>query len=143
MDSEVTERVLIDTGPLVALFCADDPHHHDCLRQFDLLHRPPVVSWPVLTEVVWLLRKTPNAIDQLFRLLDESLVQIVELDEHAASWIRRFMHRFEDIEPDLADATLVYLAERLEISSIFTIDRRDFAIYRTSDDRALTIVPKM
>ncbi len=137
----MTEQVLIDTGPLVALFCADDPHHNNCVTQFDKLHSPPLVTWPVLTEAAWLLRKTPDAVEQLLCFVEQGLLHVSSLDATAATWIRNFMRRFGDSRPDLADATLVYLAERLGIVSVFTIDRRDFAIYRTSDGRALRIIP--
>ena len=51
------------------------------------------------------------------------------------------MERYEDMGVQLADASLVYLAERESIETVFTLDRRDFSVYRTSRKRALTIIP--
>jgi len=53
------------------------------------------------------------------------------------------MKRYEDIRPQLADAALVYLANREQIDTIFTLDQRDFAIYRSGRNRAFNIVPEI
>jgi predicted nucleic acid-binding protein len=52
------------------------------------------------------------------------------------------MERYEDIRPQLADAALVYLAERERIDTMFTLDHRDFSIYRTGRKRSFRIVPE-
>jgi uncharacterized protein len=53
------------------------------------------------------------------------------------------MRRYETIGAQLADAALVYLAERDYIRSIFTLDRRDFSVYRLKRNRALRIIPEI
>jgi predicted nucleic acid-binding protein len=53
------------------------------------------------------------------------------------------MKRYEEIRPQLADATLVYLANREQIDTIFTLDYRDFSIYRRGRKRAIRIVPEV
>ncbi|MEZ5584449.1 MAG: hypothetical protein R3F37_18320 [Candidatus Competibacteraceae bacterium] len=63
----------------------------------------------------------------------------VETD--CSEWIAAFFKRYSNLEPQFADAMLMYLAERHHITTIFTIDRRDFSIYRLSDGRALTLLP--
>ena len=57
-----------------------------------------------------------------------------------AHWLMNFYERFGEHAPDLADAVLVYLAERDGVEMIFTLDFQDFAIYRTSDNRALEVL---
>jgi predicted nucleic acid-binding protein len=52
------------------------------------------------------------------------------------------MKRYENIRPQLADVALVYLAGRERIESIFTLDRRDFSIYRTGRKRSFRILPE-
>ena len=51
------------------------------------------------------------------------------------------MKEYRDIRPQLADAALVYLAGREGIDTIFTLDRRDFGVYRSTHKRAFRIVP--
>jgi predicted nucleic acid-binding protein len=53
------------------------------------------------------------------------------------------MTKYEDIRPQLAHAALVYLAQREGIDTIFTLDRRDFAVYRNLRKRAFRIVPEL
>ena len=48
-----------------------------------------------------------------------------------------------DIRPQLADAALVYLAEREGIDTIFTLDQRDFSVYRSGRRRPFRILPEL
>jgi predicted nucleic acid-binding protein len=75
-------------------------------------------------------------------MLDSGLVQIADLDQTAVPWIIGFLERYASAEAQLADAALMYLAEREGIDTVFTLDRRDFSIYRTTDGRALSILPE-
>jgi predicted nucleic acid-binding protein len=67
-------------------------------------------------------------------------IRCVDMPPDAADWLDGFYGRFEDHGPDLADAAMVLLAERMAIETVFTLDLRDFAIYRTTDGRALRVV---
>ena len=71
-----------------------------------------------------------------------SAVRLVELDEHALTWMIAYMGRYAALGAQLADAALMFIAEREGIGTVFTLDRRDFSVYRTTDGRALTIVPE-
>jgi hypothetical protein len=51
------------------------------------------------------------------------------------------MKQYRDLPMDLADATLVALADVLEISKIFTLDHKDFSIYRFKQKRRFTLIP--
>jgi predicted nucleic acid-binding protein len=51
------------------------------------------------------------------------------------------MKKYEDLRPQFADAALVYLAHREKIDAIFTLDRRDFSIYRNGRGRPFHLVP--
>ena len=75
-------------------------------------------------------------------LVGSGAVRLVELDEHALTWIIAYMGRYASLGAQLADAALMLIAEREEIGTVFTLDRRDFSVYRTTDGRALTIVPE-
>ncbi len=52
------------------------------------------------------------------------------------------MDRYASLGAQLADAALMYIAEREGINTVFTLDRRDFSVYRTTDGRALSILPQ-
>ncbi len=52
------------------------------------------------------------------------------------------MNRYASAKAQMADAALMYLTEREGIDSVFTLDRRDFTIYCTTDGHALIIIPE-
>lgn len=136
-------RVLIDTGPIVAMLSESDQHHERCSVQLDELRPPLLTCWPVVTEAQWLLRHDDQAVDGLFRAFDGGLLALLPVDESAMPWLAAFLRRYRKIEPDLADAMLVYLAEREGIRTLFTLDQRDFSIYRYAGNRRLNIIPSM
>ena len=135
-------RVLLDTGPLVAILSRRDDYHRVCVEQLRELSPPLLTCWPVLTEAAWLLRKEPLAIQRLFQGFETGLLKLMALDETAAPWIATFLHRYRQLGAQLADACLVYLAEHEKIETVFTLDRRDFSVYRLSDKHSLNILPE-
>ena len=68
-------------------------------------------------------------------------LELLPLSGAEASEIAELMQEHRDIRPQVADASLVYLAHREEIDTIFTLDRRDFGVYRSAQRRAFKIVP--
>lgn len=135
------QRVLADTGPLVAMLSRADEHHLACAALARQIKPPLLTSWPVITEAAWLLRARRTAVDRLLELVQEGAVAILELDRGSAAGLRRILQRYRSLRPQLADATLVYLAERQAIDTIFTLDRRDFSVYRTTRGRSFRLVP--
>jgi predicted nucleic acid-binding protein len=138
----VAKRAVADTGPLVAIVRSREKAHKKCAAALKTFRPPLLTCWPVLTEAAWLLRKEPGGMKAIGGLIDSGLVKLAELDETALAWIIAFMDRYASAKAQMADAALVYLAEREGIDTVFTLDRRDFSIYRTTDGRALTIVPE-
>jgi predicted nucleic acid-binding protein len=106
----VTDRVLVDTGPLVAFLSRNDAWHDAGVAQFDLVGRPFLTCWPVLTEAAWLLRDSWPGAQALLRLCDEGVLRVEPLDGRAPAWMAGFMGRYRNLRPDLADAALAYLA---------------------------------
>lgn len=135
------KSVLVDTGPLVAIFSKNDSYHDVCVAASKELAPPLVTSWPVLTEAAWLLRAYPFAVRQLLKSIEGGFLEPLEMGREFAGWCAAFVERYEDMGVQLADASLVYLAERESIETVFSLDRRDFSVYRTSRKRTLKIVP--
>ena len=52
------------------------------------------------------------------------------------------MAQYADRPMDLADATLVRLAERESLNTVFTIDHADFETYRIKGRTRFRIVPR-
>ncbi len=138
-------RVLVDTGPLVAILSRVDQHHAACVKALHQLPGPLFSCWPVITEAAWLLRSHPSAVQQLlkscFSERPSGFLELLPLAGAEAGAIAEVMREYEDVRPQLADAALVYLAGREGIDTVFTLDRRDFGIYRSTSKRPLRIVP--
>jgi uncharacterized protein len=137
----VISRVLLDTGPLVAILHAPDFHHEECVEQLHEITTPLLTCWPVLVEAAWLLQKNPSATQELLFSFNTGLLKLLPLEEAAMPWIATFMRRYRRFKPQLADAALIHLAERENLDVIFTLDRRDFSVYRLSSGRSLQILP--
>ncbi len=135
--------VLADAGPLVAILSPSDIHHEACVEVARNIAPPLLTSWPVIAEAAWLLRKRHLAVDHLLNLIESGAIAVLDLDKEAVKQTRRIMNRYRSLGPQLADATLVYLAEREKIETIFTLDRRDFRVYRTRRGRAFRLVPDL
>jgi predicted nucleic acid-binding protein len=135
------ESVLVDAGPLVALLSKSDSEHQRCVDQSQTLPKPFVTTWPVLTEAAWLLRKEPQAISRLLALIEAELVNCVHLDKSAAAEMTRLAIKYADLKPQIADLSLVYVATLLGSKTIFTLDRRDFSIFRDSHGNAFNLIP--
>lgn len=136
-------RVLVDTGPLVAILSTDDQYHDLCVSTLRELPGPLVSCWPVLTEVAWLLRRHARVQQQFFAAIGAGFLQLASLTNADAKVIAELMAKYENIRPQLADAALVYLSERDGIDTIFTLDRRDFSVYRRANKRGFHILPQV
>jgi len=136
-------RVLVDTGPLVAILSRGDEHHKICVETLRDLPGPLFSCWPVITEAAWLLRTYPRAVQQLLESIASGFVELLPVASTEATGIAEVMKRYENIRPQLADAALVYLADRHGIDTIFTLDRRDFSVHRSARKRAFRILPEL
>ncbi len=133
--------VLVDAGPLVALIHADDREHGRCKKVLDSLHDSMGTVWPALTEAMYLLSFSSRAQDALWELIEMQAVQILSLDGGDVPRMRELMRKYRDLPMDLADAALVRVAEREKLRRVFTLDRRDFGVYRPARIGRFSVMP--
>src|SRR5262245_55755627 len=120
---------------MVAVASASDAHHIGCVDILADIRAPLYTCWPVVTEALWLLRQEPKATDAVCRAFQTGLYALLPLDESDLGGISAVLKRYRKLGAQLADAALVHLAERERISVVFTLDRRDFTVYRHSRNR--------
>ncbi len=87
------------------------------------------------------MRHNHAAVAALFRGFTEKVWTIAPIGQEALPWIEKFMKRYQSLGAQLADACLVYLAERDNMDTVFALDRRDFSVYRYAKNRHLKIIP--
>ena len=122
--------MLIDTGPLVALFDRGDAQHERCLQQLQEIREPLQTTVPVLTEAFHMLGPATSRAERLREFIDRGGASIWFLDRTSLRRAFELMETYADHPMDLADASLVVAAEALASRRIFTIDRNDFDTYR-------------
>jgi predicted nucleic acid-binding protein len=131
----------VDAGPLVALVDADDQHHGPCVAALQSLKEPLGTVWPPFTEAMYLLADLPAAQEALWEMVERGAIHLLLLDSADAPRMRELMRKYANRPMDFADAALVRVAEREGLRRIFTVDRRDFAIYRIHGRSRFTIIP--
>jgi predicted nucleic acid-binding protein len=80
-------RVLIDTGPLVAIASEDDQYHQACVETLASLPPPLLICWPVMTEAAWLLRQHRPSLDRLFAAFQAGMIEMLTVEPEALDWI--------------------------------------------------------
>jgi predicted nucleic acid-binding protein len=133
--------ILVDAGPLKALVDADDQHHAACVTTVRNLRDSLGTVWPALTEAMYLLSDQPRAQEALWEMLALGAIQIQPLDHNDVPRMRELMRKYVDRPMDMADAALLRVAEREGIETIFTVDKKDFAVYRLHGRVRVTVIP--
>lgn len=122
--------ILVDTGPLVALFDPKDSQHERCRDVLEGIREPLFSTVPVLTEVFHMLSPGSYGSDWLRDFISQGGLSIWFLGDVELQRAFELMEQYADHPMDLADASLIVAAEVLETRKVFTIDRHDFSTYR-------------
>ena len=134
--------ILVDAGPLIAIIDRGEADHESCVQALSSLVCPMVTTWPTLTEAMYLLGSAGGwtAQDALWKLVERGDLQLVDLDEPLRKRTRTLMAKYRDLPMDMADASLVAVAETLNLKRVFTLDS-DFRVYRFRDRQQFEIAP--
>ncbi len=92
---------------------------------------------------MYLLEFSVAAQGALLEMIERRALQVLGLDADDMPQIRTLMNKYKDLPMDFADATLVHVANREKIREVFTLDRRDFSVYRLKRNQSFTIVPTL
>lgn len=122
-------NVLIDTGPLVALFNRRDNCHSTVKLWLQAYQGQLISCWSVLTEVCHLLPE--RLIIPCLRWVECGGITVMDIPPSALRDMVNLVEKYHDCPMDVADAALVWLANRHGIRDILTLDHNDFAAYRT------------
>ncbi len=122
--------ILVDTGPLVALFDPRDGHHVRCVALLKRVREPLRTTIPVLTEAFHLLGPSSRGADGLREFVSKGGLSLWYFRDASLARAFELMATYADHPMDLADASLVTAAEALDTRKVFTVDRSDFDAYR-------------
>lgn len=135
--------LIVDAGPLYAAAARGDRHHDACVELLTTSPRPLIVPVLVVTEVAYLLA------DRLGPRAERAFATSIECGElvvgqvAAADWARitSLLDQYADLKLGVVDASVIALAERLDLKTIATLDRRHFAAVRPQHVESLHLVP--
>jgi predicted nucleic acid-binding protein len=128
----VVRSLLIDTGPIVAYLDAKEQKHIEVCEVLDSFSGQLLTTSAVITETMHFVSEVQTGPRLLADLVLASDMQIADFAQplelrQAAD----LMEKYSDVPMDYADATLVLLAERLDVYDVLTLDHRGFSAYRT------------
>lgn len=134
-------KTIIDTGPWIALIDKSETMHASCVEWFRTYKGTLYLTEAVFTEVLYLLNFSFKAQAAAFDFILQSINTLVPADFESLEKTKILMKKYYDLPMDYADATIVCLASATGISNIFTLDQKDFSIYRMDGNKTFTLFP--
>jgi hypothetical protein len=124
--------IIADTGFFFALASQRDRYHQAALLALEAIDEPLITTYPVITETCYLLLSTGGNFAQcnFLKNLAAGASEVFELRENHLVRMIELLENYADLPMDMADASLVVLAEHLGHGRILSSDRRDFNVYR-------------
>ena len=135
--------MLTDAGPIIAIIDEGDPEHAICMSFLTTLPKAPLTTtWACFTEAMYLLDSVGGYRfqERLWRWRREHRLIILDVTDAEADRMDKLMQIYQNVPMDLADASLVAVADSRKIRRLFTLDG-DFYIYRLADGSVLEAVP--
>lgn len=136
------ERVIADTGFIVALANQLDSHHHN-VKNIYLQHQNIIMPQTVLAEVAYLIGRESGikSVAKFLKGMNQSRFLLIPLNQEDIQKTAEILQQYQDSRIDFVDATVMAIAERLNIINVFTLDRRYFSIYKPKHCSAFTSLP--
>lgn len=123
-------RILMDTGPWVALIDRSENRHGESAEWFRQFDGEIFSTEAVLTEVLYLLNFSSRAQSAAIDFVLKGAITLVPSSMGSLRAVQALMKKYQDLPMDFADATLVSVAQDMGVYDIATFDRKDFGIYR-------------
>jgi predicted nucleic acid-binding protein len=139
--SSMAANALIDTGAVLALLDRTDRWHRPCVDAFQQLRLPLMTSEAVLAELFQLVGDDRKEKESAWKFLRSGALELAAITDSELPQIHALMSRYCDRPMDFADATLVHLAKRESLATIFTVDYSDFETYRIDGRRRFRVLP--
>lgn len=128
------KAALIDTGPLYSFFDSSDKHAQTVRNFLSRYKGRLITTIAIVTEVSYLLGDMKPAQLDFIEWIQKGAVEIVDVGVQDFAEIHKGMTKYADTPMDFADATLVFIANKLKILNIITLDD-DFRVYRLSGNK--------
>lgn len=136
-----TQKIILDTGPIVAFLNRRDQFHEWTVTQFKSISPPFLTCEAVLSEAFFMLQHIENGVPKLLNLLERKLLVVHFHLEEELSAVIPLLDKYKNIPMSLADSCLVRMTEQINNSIVCTLDR-DFTVYRKYKRKVIpTLMP--
>ena len=134
---------ILETSFLFALTDQDDRNHQRVLAVAQRVNEPLVLPVVVLPEVCYLIasRLGHRAMRRFVSSVTPETIQVKSVTTEDLVRVHQILERYADNQLDFTDAAIVAIAERLDITRVYTLDRRDFSIIRPSHCDYFELLP--
>jgi uncharacterized protein len=133
--------LLLDTGPLVAAIDRSDKHHDRCVALLESAEGPLLVPSTVLVEVCWLLEERPDIESAFLAAVAAGEFEHVTITAGDLERMAELVRTYADLPLGAVDASVITVAERLNLADVATLDRRHFTVVRPKHTTALNLLP--
>ncbi len=138
--------ILVDSGPLIAAAIEDDRDHRRCVDLFASLHlntEKLLVPQTVVAEVAYTIQKLGGTDQELLFLqaLADGDLALVDLVAEDIPRVIELVETYRDFPLGTTDASVIAIAERLDVTEIATLDHRHFPNVRPRHANYLTLLP--
>ena len=123
------ERIVVDTGPLVAVFSRSDQHQHWARKEFERLTPPVFTCEAVLSEAQLLIQERGGKPRAVLELIQRGILNVAFELEDEVERVLELQRAYADVPMSLADSCLVRMTELRDRSRVMTTDS-DFRIFR-------------
>lgn len=134
--------LLVDTNVLLAAADTSAPEHGRCASLLDV-RVDLAITAAVAVETAWMIesRLGPRAEAAFVSSIAAREIELVDLNSHDWARCAELIGTYAELGLGLVDASIVAVAERLGVTSVATLNRRDFTVVRPAHCAAFELVP--
>lgn len=135
--------IVVDTGVFVAGVDSSETEHVPCGRVLENHAGELIVPAPVVPETSWMIesRLGPAAEAAFLRLVTDEEIRIIDMDKPLYRRCIELVETYADLRLGFVDASIVAVAERERVTTIATLNRRDFSVVRPNHCPAFELIP--
>jgi predicted nucleic acid-binding protein len=127
---------IADTGFLVAFLNRRD-RHHEWADEIGMRAPEPLLTCDaVLAETIFQV----GSVAEVLGLVQEGFLQLAFDLRGNLNEVLDLAERYRDRSPDLADLCLIRMSELYERLPVFTVDEKDFRVYRRNKRDVIPII---
>lgn len=136
------DQALIDTGFMLAVVNESDAHHAACSRVYES-ESNMLLPEVVLSELAYLILRDGgyDALTSFLRTVAAGELPLVATELQDLKRAADILEKYADSKIDFVDSVIMAIAERLNITRILTVDRRDFGLFRPAHCDYFEILP--